>query len=158
MRAKLSLLNREIGVYESGPWPAACPGVIEFLRKRSDEPYGIISSGHESFIYRMCRLWDVPYPRFLITDDDMRGLGLPVEVTSKPSGLLMQKFIERAAMLGYALDAESIIYHGDDPEKDGGLAKNGGVQFRCYNPDGNSLPAGMEEFRHFDELSAELVG
>jgi FMN phosphatase YigB (HAD superfamily) len=158
VRAKLKLLNQEQGVYESGMWPAPYDGVRSFLETLGDSHWAIMSSGHDTFITCMLRLWDVSYPEFMVTDDDVRGLSLPVQVVCKPSGFLFDFLFAQAAALGHTFERARTLLIGDDPEKDGKLAKNSRIKFLCYNPEGKALPGGILEFRHWDELTALRVG
>lgn len=158
VREKLALLHAEQGKGPSGVWPAPCKGAKAFLKALGDQPWGIISSGHDKFIAATFRLWRLSKPALSVTDDDLRGLDLPVEVRSKPSAYLFDVLLKQAASKGILIPRDRILFIGDDPDKDGGLATNAGVHFLWYNQWGKPSREGVTEFRHWGELAAEYRG
>lgn len=158
VREKLALLHKEQGEGPSGIWPAPCKGAAAFLQTLGDQKWGIISSGHEMFIAATLRLWELSYPALSVTDDDLRGLSLPVEAKSKPSPYLFDVLLGQAASQGLLIRRDRILFIGDDPDKDGGLAQNAGVNFLWYNQHGKASREGMAEFGHWNELTAEYCG
>lgn len=155
VRVKLAHLNREQD-HEQAMWPVPCAGVPAFLGALADRAWGVISSGHETFIAGSFRRWGIPYTDLSVTDDDLRHLSLPVKAKVKPSPFLVDVLLERAASRGLSFERDRMLIIGDDPVKDGGLAANAGVRFLCFNPQGKALPKGVEEFRHYDELTRHI--
>ncbi|MCX6746435.1 MAG: hypothetical protein NTX00_05525 [Candidatus Parcubacteria bacterium] len=153
VRAKLIFLINEIGP----AWPLPCNGLREFLQnfptlKKKNQiklQLAILSSGHEEFIKKVFTTWELPCPELIITDDDLRGLHFPDDPkkTVKPSPFLLdlvfrqwfkrQEYDLATIDLSHFLMAarQKTIYFGDDPQKDGQLAKNAGVRFGWYNPE-----------------------
>ncbi len=89
---KLGYLLQETGTrdQDGNPWPLPCEGVLDFLRtleslKEKGAPIdlAIISSGHESFIRKALKFWDIPQPDILITEDDVRTRKFPQEAETK---------------------------------------------------------------------------
>ncbi len=165
VRRKLDLLLDEIGEHEDGMWPAPCDGVVSFLRAREvrGTHYAIISSGHDLFIEKCLDLWGAPRPIAMVTDDDLRALPWPPHEKVKPSGRLFELLFDRFGAAGIAIPPrERIVYIGDDPIKDGGLAVNASVRFGWYNPNGHrhEFPSGSKvfSFSSWRELTSELTG
>jgi len=84
-------------------------------------------------------MWGVEQPTHIVAEETVRelDLGLPVSQLVKPSALLMG-VVHNIWSAGYGLPEERgipkdvlrrIIYVGDDPDKDGELAANSGVEF-----------------------------
>lgn len=142
---KLKTLLTEIGqMDESGnPWPQPCEGVLDFFKtvqrvKQESLPIdiAIISSGHEAFIKRTLDVWRVPYPEVLVTEDDIRPRRFPIEEDRRfkpgtfPMALAHQAWLKQQGMLlrdsrVVEVGRESkkrIMYVGDSPEKDIGMA------------------------------------
>jgi hypothetical protein len=91
----------------------------------------------------------------VVTDDDMRALGLPPQKTCKPSAVLMQTMLSRAYATVCTATCNPafrvVAYIGDCPIKDRGLAWNSEVRFGWFNP--GRLPApqgfGNNEFQFY---------
>ncbi|PJA86344.1 MAG: hypothetical protein CO142_00605 [Candidatus Moranbacteria bacterium CG_4_9_14_3_um_filter_44_28] len=145
---KLQLFLEEIGLN----WPLPYSGVCDFfqtvtsLREKEGLPIqiGILSSGHTPFIEKTLSLWKIPYPRIMVMDDDIRYLKHPKDPQDKvkpapfPFKFLQIRWLKQfngntpvsPAQLRASLPR--IMYFGDDPHKDGGLAKNVGVLFGWF--------------------------
>jgi hypothetical protein len=156
VRAKLVHLNREQSA--SPLWPRPFDGAPEFLRSQGNRSWGLMSTGHDSFIFNSLDLWDAPRPRFSVTDDDVRQLNRPVAEKTKPSRLLFDLLHTRVRDRGYQLDRAHILYIGDDPRKDGELAANSGVKFLCFNPEKQPLPRSIACFSDWGELAGVFAG
>jgi len=153
-RAKLNILLREIGP----DWPLPSPGVIDFFSQLAQKQQkmnlvtGIISSGHEIFIRNTFKTWGIECPDLIITDDDVRSFKYQV---AKPDPSILDMLLvqwlssqnkglqslqqERKKILLTALIKRArarTIYFGDDPIKDGLLAKKAGAKFGWFNPEG----------------------
>lgn len=145
---KLQLFLDEI----SKSWPLPYPGVADFfqiirktkMREKISLHIGILSSGHLKFIRKTLALWDIPEPAVILTDDDLRQLRYPklakdrVKPAPFPFRFLHYRWLKRLngnkpIRLSHIQDSlPKMIYFGDDPIKDGGLAKNIGVPFGWY--------------------------
>lgn len=142
---KLRLLCDEIGTHfpDGSIWPRPIEGYVEFVGGVSSLEEGfrpnhvVLSSGHHAFIGRTLNAWGLfdgdSRPR-VFSEELARGVararGLSVQSMSKPSFRLMEFVLE--TIYGPTIGEEirsSVIYVGDDPEKDGGLARNSGVDF-----------------------------
>ncbi len=154
VREKLALLLAEQGKGPNGIWPASCDGAKAFLKAISDKPWGIISSGHDTFIAAAFRLWRLSKPALSVTDDDLRGLDQSSSIRSKPDPYLFDVLLRQAASRGILIPRNRILYIGDDPDKDGGLAQNAGVNFLWYNQYGRPYREGVAEFGRWSELTA----
>lgn len=151
---KLELLMREIGL----EWPPLCTGfacfaeAIERFAKATFE-IAIISSGHDDFIKRTNGLHCIPCS-LMVTDDEMRTRRYPVDPTKrvKPAPFGFNLLVRRWLAAGPARDRSRVIYFGDDPNKDGGLAINAGVPFGLFN---NGSKRGVEQY-HFPTGSFEF--
>lgn len=148
VQTKLGFSLKEIGVHPDGSvWPLATDGfrqcwsdVQEKRQKGIAIDTTVISSGHTAFIEKTFDTWDLPRPDMLITHETLLALGdnLPTEKKVKPAPFMMD-IAKNMWIELYGLDAREmpkdeelnsrILYVGDDPEKDGGLAKNSGVEF-----------------------------
>jgi FMN phosphatase YigB (HAD superfamily) len=130
-------------------WPKPCRGVLKFLeviRKMNDNgidvQLSILSSGHEMFILKTFKIWGYSLPEIIVTDDDMRGRR--EGYLKKPDGQLFNA-IHLRWLAATRVNADQsqlletrqrMIYFGDDPKKDGGLAKAAGIAFGWFNPSG----------------------
>lgn len=153
VRVKLEYLLNQI----SPAWPEPCPGAVDFFtgthRIREEEEINIraaiVSSGHEVFIKRVFEQWGISCPELMVTDDDMRGGFGTGDVIKdvKPSARLWNvlHFLWAKYCLGDQADIVDIVgfvartrqqmmYIGNDPVKDGGLAENAGVPFALFKP------------------------
>ncbi|HVA10931.1 MAG TPA: hypothetical protein VNG32_02070 [Candidatus Dormibacteraeota bacterium] len=154
--AKLDILLGEIGSrFPDGEvWPRPTPGYLELREKvelaRADGRLIddlMLTSAHEPFIFKTYRAWGVNRPTHVVAEDTVRRLklGVPHEEQVKPSPLLMD--LARNAWrqsYGLSLNDQSedelgrIVYIGDDPVKDGELARRSGVDFMLLDKN-NSL-------------------
>ncbi len=156
--SKIGLLIAEVGTRlpDGGRWPRPTPGFLDFsqlvqnARDRQDPiATGIITAGHEEFITRFLDLHGISPPDVLISDDELQVKYPSLSPTerSKPTPFPMDIFKSHwLQMLGVDADvgssealeffADRIIYTGDDPVKDGGLAENTGVVFHQIQPAG----------------------
>jgi hypothetical protein len=156
-RLKLARLTGQVH-YAPRQWPPLCEGVTEQIAALGDRPYGIVSSGHDFFIEKSLAVWDVRLPDFIVTDDDLRGLPLPVSQKTKPGPFPMELLLARARQAGLTVLNENVLYMGDDLDKDGGMARAARTRFVWYNPNGlpGTLWEGACEIRHFAELTSVL--
>jgi phosphoglycolate phosphatase-like HAD superfamily hydrolase len=145
VRIRLQYLLPEI----SSRWPRPFDGVLEALADVRALGYrvAVISSGHTTFIEKCLRVWNTPAPNFLVTDDDMRALGLPPDRCSKPNRILIETMLRQAYLSTCANlcnAAYSVrVFVGDCPIKDRGLAANAGVPFAWFNPRAMPIPDGF---------------
>jgi phosphoglycolate phosphatase-like HAD superfamily hydrolase len=153
---RFKLQSLRIGVYKGGMWPKPCPGVLQFMAglQRKGVEIGILSSGHELFIKESFRLWECKNPpKYILTDDDLRGLDMPLIQRTKPSPYLFDLFFDR---FGLKVLREEAMYFGDDPWKDGMMADAAGIPFGWYNPSGKPLEPKLKKpeliFRSWSEL------
>lgn len=149
VKAKLAVLMNQI----SSTWPEPMPGYIPFietLRREQDagEPIDdiIISSGHEEFITKTFETaFGVEPPKIILAQEAIQrtateyGEDMPV----KPSPRLMvyayNRWREQHSLPGLDEinpdDLPRMRYIGDDPTKDGQMAKVSGVRYYQINPD-----------------------
>lgn len=146
--AKLGVLLEEVGsLFPDGTvWSRPTAGYLD-LRERVEEARSaglliddlVLSSGHESFIRKTYKAWSVGQPTHVVDEEAIRrqALSLPIRQLVKPSPVLMD-VVHNTWRQGYGLLAVSdhspserdrIIYIGDDPAKDGELAKSSGIDF-----------------------------
>lgn len=151
VRQKLRYLLGEIGEL----WPQPCNGFIEFwkiiAKLRREGIYiktAVISSGHDSFIAKTFQVWGLEPPDFLVTDDGLRGRKFPRELERrvKPGQLSLAQahkdWLRQQGLSGNDFDIDTarktrarMVYFGDDPKNDGGLAKGAGIAFGHFNSD-----------------------
>lgn len=159
MFVRLKQKSLKIGRQADGSiWPEACRGAPSFIESLRKDRIGIgmISSGHELFIKRSFELWETACPEYMLTDDDVRGLPVPIEERSKPNPYLFDLLLER---FNINTPRQEIVYFGDDQNKDGLLAHNAGVSFVWYNPSGKpvnkNLPAPLFVVRDWNKVTAK---
>lgn len=152
VQAKLGYLLREIGP----EWPKPCNGFVEFykvIEEMDGVEIAILSSGHEEFIKKTFFAWGLDPPRIMLTDDDFRGYNppLPLEKFSKPSPLLMDLIQQE-----WGGRRRHMIMFGDDPDKDGKLAKNAGIPFGLFPRQNFFFAENSFQFDDWREISAFL--
>ncbi len=152
VHAKLGHLLQEIGP----EWPKPCRGFVKFY-KEIEEMDGvevaILSSGHTNFIKKTFSVWGLDPPRIMLTDDDFRGYNppLPLEKFSKPSPFLIDLLQEE-----WGGCRRHMIMFGDDPDKDGKLAKNAGIPFGLFPRQNFFFAENSFQFDDWREISAFL--
>jgi hypothetical protein len=148
VKAKQSHTLKQVGAKlpDGTRWPRPTPGFIKLWLPAHDEDLlqtTILSSGHDPFIQKFFDVQDLPQPDDMLTDDYMRRIAetRDPEECVKPSPLLIQIIHDRwiARCTERALTdnkyspnkatRQQIVSAGDDPQKDGQLAINGGVRF-----------------------------
>ncbi len=156
VRSKLEYLAKEI----RETWPRPCKGILEFLKmiKKINNnsvniQLAILSSGHEKFIQETFKVWGLPCPPILLTDDEMRGRAYPKKqaMRIKPSVTLFDlihlmwfsvihgAMTNQLQLVRFLMESrQRMIYFGDDPIKDGKLAEVAGVPFGWFNPNQNT--------------------
>lgn len=152
---KLFYLMKEIGSsFPDGKiWPEPCTGILDFfqtIRKINSQgkisiQLAILSSGHTEFVKKTFEVWKAECPEILITDDDVRMLPIELKDKVKPSkflfGLIYTSWIKKYGPISIIMpeiseeDRPRIIYFGDDPIKDGKLAKMTDILFGWFNPE-----------------------
>ena len=145
VQLKLQCLLGQISI----EWPMPYPGVIGFFKKieilrmedRINIDFAILSSGHTDFIKKTFGCWGLSPPKVMITDDDLRHLERPplhnrVKPAPFPFALTQLKWLRSLNGNKIGHTRQGMIYIGDDPKKDGGLAKNVNVPFGFFNPRG----------------------
>jgi FMN phosphatase YigB (HAD superfamily) len=166
IEARLELALVQIGtpLLGGGVWPRPCAGFIPFWERaleyleRGRLDAGIISSGHTRFIERTFQVWGLKPPPVIVSIDDMRRFTrLGVDRRSKPSPACFALARQRLMRLhGQSFDIRTasvksgIVYVGDDPEKDGQLARRAGVRFGWFDPAASALEYGADGFRFPD--------
>lgn len=148
INTKLAVLMGEIGerFADGSLWPRPTSGYLRFRElveeARSEGRFIddiILSSGHEPFISNTYKAWNVGEPTHVVAEETMRKLSLrlPMEQLVKPSRVLMET-AHSIWRQGYGIcsdiasldeDRSRMFYIGDDPIKDGELARNSGVDF-----------------------------
>lgn len=171
---KCSHMIEEIGKeLPSGEmWPRPTKGFIDFYKliteKRQDGfslVTAVVSSGHREFIRKTFDVYGLDVPTYMVTDDDMRKVNLPVWRKVKPAPYLFA-VVHHSFMKDQGIndssrfDKSRMIYFGDDPNKDGLLAKNSRVYFGLYNELlGNSILKTNDgiEFGNWGSMSDLLI-
>ena len=149
---KLALLVPEIGTrFPDGDlWPRPLPGFLGHWRSVSgnDEVVtAILSSGHDIFIQRTFEVHGLKQPDFMTTNDTFRKMKNPI---SKPNvACLNLAEFEANVLCG---GVEAVAYFGDDPMKDGEMAKAAGWPFYLADPD-RKHPDHPERFVHWSEVT-----
>jgi FMN phosphatase YigB (HAD superfamily) len=145
VKKKLEYLLKEI----NQKWPLPTAGFLEFwqtIMRDAKIKTAILSSGHEEFIKKSFKAQGIRIPNAMVTDDDIRHReGYPnewVKPSSRVFDLLMEKFFKEELF-------KEVIYFGDDPLRDGGLAWNAGVHFGWFNPEGKPAPPDLKNFFQF---------
>lgn len=154
VREKLRIFQSHIGTYGEGDiWPKPCAGFADFwkgLNALQDRGItmttAIISSGHEFFIQNTFKLWGLPQPDILITEDDVRGRisaadlhrwvkpgPLPLELAYQ--AWLKERGISQEHVLTTSNDNQYMWYFGDDARRDGVMALNAGIRFGHFHED-----------------------
>jgi len=136
-------------------WPRPTPGYLE-LREQVDAARSqgrliddlILSSGHARFIEKTYRAWNVGPPTHIVAEEAIRqnAPGVPAEKLIKPSPKVMEiaRSIWRSSYgiapgaLPHTDERHRIIYVGDDPVKDGELARSSGIDFILLDPANSS--------------------
>jgi len=151
VNSKLGVLISDVGSeFEDGStWPRPMPGYLD-LQERIESARSegaliddlILSSGHKDFIDAVYASWGIPSPTHIIAEEAMRERGLGHRV--KPSSVLMKVahtvWADQYGVVfnrDIAADVRSrTVFVGDDPDKDGTLAKRSGVEnFHLINKD-----------------------
>lgn len=158
VKRKLHYLLGEIGLKnaDGSIWPRPTPGFIEFWntipiincgQKDFKIDTAVISSGHIDFILETLDVWGISHPDFLVTEDDVRNRKHPeLERRVKPgtlplalahkSWLTHQGIAVTKENMPFIVQSKSrIVYFGDDPKKDAGMAQRGRVNFGLFGSD-----------------------
>lgn len=150
---KLDYLLQEIGKLDQygNPWPLPCAGVLDFFRslqslreQGSPIDFAIISSGHESFIRKALKVWSMPQPDILVTEDNLRLRKFPQEAEIKfkpgvfPVALVHFIWLQNQGLTfskEIGLDTKTRIMHiGDTPTKDLVMADRAGIKSNFLYP------------------------
>ncbi len=155
-RLKLDILIKQIGKELSNgeKWPRPTPGFVKMWEGlHADRQAGavidtaILSAGHTEFIAKSFEVHDLQQPDILVTDDILVDFGLgyiPPDLRAKPTPLPLTVakllWLGRHGLQAHQSDViqdinQRIIFVGDDPVKDGGLAESAGVDFVLVEPD-----------------------
>jgi phosphoglycolate phosphatase-like HAD superfamily hydrolase len=136
----------------SEEWPQPVEGFPEIwtdlnAKKAENEKwkrvhFAIVSSGHTDFIQKVLTTAGLPHPDVYMTDDEMRR---QVQPRTKPDPYALQ-LVRNAWMNEYLVPSQSResevfmreaksrqTYIGDDPNKDGEMASNDGVEFLLHD-------------------------
>jgi hypothetical protein len=124
-------------------WPRPEKGFVEFYNFIKEEGTingvsirtAIVSSGHREFIRKTFDAYGLSMPDYMVTDDEIRKVSLPVLRKTKPApypiAVVHNQWLKDRKLGSY--DKSGIIYFGDDFKKDGLLAKNCRVAFGHYD-------------------------
>ena len=137
---KLDVLLNEI----TCRWPRPVAGYFETrdaMKTSGDFDEAIISSGHVPFIVKTYETWGEEPPEYIVAEETIRNLASVMNITPpvKPHPALMEVAHQlwRASYGEHQPDSETsrTLYVGDDPVKDGELARNSGVDFVLVDPE-----------------------
>lgn len=139
--AKISYLLQDI----SPNWPKLYQGVEEFFHKVAEgqlnADVAIVSSGHNEAIKKIFCVNGMPLPELMITSDAIRNLLQPQRPKYKPHpyqlARIHKEWLGKNALknqldgnyTGRSHGKPSMMYFGDDPVKDGGLAEKSRILF-----------------------------
>ncbi len=158
----------------SPEWPRLYDGVTEFYEAVADGSIpvdtAVVSSGHDEFIRRVFEVNEIPSPDILITSDNLRKVKQPRRELHKPFtyqlALAHNEWKEKNGVTsdnGYSdrgFGKAHMMYVGNDPIKDGGLALRARVPFGFvpfthpdFQPDEN---LGQIAIPSFTELTSTL--
>lgn len=180
VQEKLDLLVAQVGSRFDGSgdrWPRPFQGLSRFFfsirqanrRSGARIEVGIISSGHTEFIRSVFRMWGMPFPRIVVTDDDIRWRQYPPEISRRAKPGFFPLALAKGRWLAKHRESDEVfvsprglepnmVYVGDDANKDGGFARENGIAFCHFQPipslDG--VPASFS-FSSWQELSDWLV-
>lgn len=141
VNAKLSYLVPEI----SPKWPRLYPGVKEFFKLieggRFPISIGVVSSGHDDFIRQVFQINGIRLPDVLVTSDLLTIREMPKRERYKPHTYQLAEAHRQwkseatsslksgESYIGRNQGKPNILYIGDDPIKDGGLAQQARIPF-----------------------------
>lgn len=157
VRQKLSYLLEQVGekTADGQVWPPLTQGFLEFWTnlhrlKKEGLPVdmAIISSGHDEFINRVFKLYNLEPPNILISEDDIRGRKYPKEIERRvkpgelPLALTHFYWLKEQGMNQLNFDLETatevkrrMIYFGDDLNKDRKLSEGARIPFGFFVPE-----------------------
>lgn len=153
-------------------WPRPCEGFLDFYAEISwlqsqglQVDMGIITNGHDLFVKQTFRVWGVECPQVMVTEEDIRDLSWPscLEDRVKPAVFPYKLAMNRWRRLRRVDHPSHVVYFGDDPHKDGGLAINAGVPFGLITEvptDISGFPPGsfhFSDWRFVTQLLTSLV-
>lgn len=177
IEAKLSHLLPEI----NPKWPQLYPGVEEFFRTVEEGvlpiEIGIVSSGHDEFIKRVFEVHNLTCPDILVTSDILRSRTMPRRERYKPhtyqlaeahrqwNGQVYDESFDPSSYgdsyIGRSHGKDHMAYAGDDPIKDGGLAREARVPFLFvpftkpyFSPDNGDGQLLVPDFTFLTEILA----
>lgn len=132
-------------------WPRPCEGFLDFYGEISwlqsqglQIDLGIITNGHDRFVRETFRIWGIDCPQVMVTEEDVRDLSWPLKLEDrvKPAVFPFDMAMNRWRSFRRAGHPSHVIFFGDDPQKDGGLAINAGIPFGWIT----EVPADLSEF------------
>lgn len=157
VRQKLIILTDEIGTKftDEQIWPRSCKGFIDFWKSiavlDNKGEFGvttaIVSSGHEKPIKKVFEeVFELHPPNILVTEDDIRWRKYPEDLSRrvKPGQLQLaiahKEWLEKQGLLtdghnhveAARKTRARIVYFGDDPNKDGKMAKGADIMFGLF--------------------------
>jgi hypothetical protein len=160
VQRKLDCMMDQIGkpLPDGDLWPRPIPGFLECTRKiEAAKEAGalittaIISAGHNAFIKKCYDVHGLAYPDIMVTDETINGLysTQPLHRLTKPSSLpfwlvkaqWVNLFADNGEDFADLMSSPSntrMVYAGDDPKKDAGLAANAGIPFVYIDKAGNT--------------------
>lgn len=147
--SKLAILEGQVGrpLADGTPWPRPVPGFIEYSKAVSQARseghiinQAILSAGHASFIFKCYDMLGLQHPDILVDNETMQNLhsSLAPHELAKPSrfpfNLIRLEWLELYGVDNIVNQNDPsvnarITVVGDSDEKDGGLARNAGVNF-----------------------------
>ena len=150
VQTKLEVLESCIGrpLEDGTPWPRPSAGFSELWNridtaKLVGEPIGtaVISNGHTSFEQKTFEMLNLSQPDMYLTDDVLQALAfsLPHHLQVKPSPMLADLarhlWSYRLSSNGREPSEIYTVVIGDDPQNDGGLARNANADFVLLDPE-----------------------
>lgn len=150
-------------------WPKPCRGFLELceelqrLRQRGlTVDLGIITNGHLRFVAKTFKTWGLERPKPLVTEEDVRDLTWPPrpEDRVKPAVYPFNLAMNRWRRFRRGSHPSRVIYFGDDPKRDGGLAVNAAVPFGYFTEeiaDISNYPPGSFQFSDWTDVARRLI-
>jgi hypothetical protein len=143
---KMNVLLDQVGrpLADGALWPRLTDGFDDMWTTICSQRHiatAVISAGHVDFIAKTFEVHNLVAPDDIVTDEVVVDAGfgfLPPQKRAKPDSLIMAltfgRWRQGLTLPTYMVTRDDVLYVGDDPVKDGGLARNSDVMFEPLVP------------------------